>query len=106
LKSEAERGQPFRTLEERMVKYQRECDERARAELASQMERFKELELSRIRLEEAAKYREALNNERLNLERKMNEKMDKMRTKEQEMNDALQKKEQVLISISKWQEGY
>ena len=36
-KMESERAQPYRTLEERMIKYKRECDERARADLAAQV---------------------------------------------------------------------
>ena len=48
-----------------------------------------------MRLEESSKYREALNNERIILEKKFSEKMEKLRAREVEANDALIKKEQV-----------
>lgn len=53
----AERAAPFKSLEERMLKYKRECDAQYKADLEKEIMRLKEFELSKIRMEEAAKYR-------------------------------------------------
>ena len=37
MKSEAERSAPYRSLEERMIKYQRDCDERAKSEVQTEV---------------------------------------------------------------------
>jgi len=54
--SEAERGNPARGVEERMAQYQRECDERARTEIAAEVERLRETEISHARSEERAHF--------------------------------------------------
>ena len=56
-KAEVERIMPFKTLEERMLKFKRECEQQYRNDLESEIRRLKEFELSKIRMDEAQKYR-------------------------------------------------
>jgi hypothetical protein len=44
---------PFKTLEERMLKFKRECEQQYRNDLESEIRRLKEFELSKIRMDEA-----------------------------------------------------
>ena len=65
---------PFKALEERMMKYKREQDQKYQDDLEREIKRRKEFEVSKIRMEEAQKYREKLNEftdemERLHLEK-------------------------------------
>lgn len=53
----SERMMPFKTMEERMVKYKREVDERARAEIAAETANIREIEVAAVRLEEQNKNR-------------------------------------------------
>lgn len=48
----SERMMPFKTMEERMLKYKREVDERARAEIAAEIANIREIEVAAVRLEE------------------------------------------------------
>ena len=52
-KSDIEKLMPFKTLEERMIKYKHECELQYRFDLESEIRRLKEFELSKIRMEEA-----------------------------------------------------
>jgi hypothetical protein len=52
-KVEVERVMPFKSLEERMLKYKRECDTKYKEDLESEIKRLKEFELSKLRMEEA-----------------------------------------------------
>ncbi len=56
-RQETERLIPFKTLEERMIKYKREIEQKARDDLESEIRRLREFELSKLRIEEAQKYR-------------------------------------------------
>jgi len=57
----AERAMPFKTLEERMMKYKRESDNKYKADLDREIARLRDFEVSKIRMEEAQKYRDKLN---------------------------------------------
>lgn len=59
---------PFKTLEERMLKYKKEVDQKAREDLESEIRRLKEFEMSKLRIEEAQKYRQKLQEYRDELE--------------------------------------
>jgi hypothetical protein len=56
-KLEVERVLPFKSLEERMMKYKRECDAKYKEDLEGEIRRLKDFEMSKIRMEEAQKYR-------------------------------------------------
>lgn len=55
-----ERAAPFKSLEERMLKYKREMDAKYQADLEKEIARLKEFELSKLRMEEAQKYRKKM----------------------------------------------
>jgi len=50
---QVERAMPFKTLEERMTKYKRECDKKYAEDLQKEMARLRDFEVSKIRMEEA-----------------------------------------------------
>jgi hypothetical protein len=52
-RSVVERLMPFKTLEERMLKYKQECDMQYKMDLESEVRRLKEFELSKMRMDEA-----------------------------------------------------
>lgn len=52
------------SIEERMLKYQRECDQRMRQMVEAQIAHFKETEISNMRVEEANKFRKQLSDMR------------------------------------------
>jgi hypothetical protein len=56
-----ERAMPFKTLEERMMKYKRESDQKYEVDLQKEVQRLRDFEVSKIRMEEAQKYRQKLN---------------------------------------------
>ena len=56
-KSDIERMMPFKTLEERMLKYKQECEMQYKMDLESEVRRLREFEVSKIRMDEAQKYR-------------------------------------------------
>lgn len=58
---QAERAMPFKTLEERMMKYKREADAKYKSDLEKEIARLRDFEVSKIKMEEAQKYREKLN---------------------------------------------
>lgn len=92
-KIEAERMMPYKTLEERMVKYKRECDERARQEVLSEVARVREIEVSHVRLEEAARYRTKLNDFRSELDVIHEQKVRELKIREQETLERWKAKE-------------
>eukprot|EP01041_Mallomonas_annulata_P008687 gene8687-17946_t len=59
-KKDLERLTPVRTIEERMLIFQREVEERYRRELTAQLEYIRENEISKMRLEENQKARASL----------------------------------------------
>ena len=50
---QVERAMPFKTLEERMMKYKRECDQKYQDDMEKEIKRLKDFETSKIRMEEA-----------------------------------------------------
>jgi hypothetical protein len=54
---EVERLMPYKSLEERMLKYKKELDLKYANDLESEVRRLKEFEMSKMRIEEAQKYR-------------------------------------------------
>ena len=52
-------------IEEKMLRYKKECDERMRFEINSEIVRIREAEMSTVRIEEAGKYRQMLQKVRI-----------------------------------------
>eukprot|EP00899_Mesostigma_viride_P026478 jgi/Mesvir1/7014/Mv09146-RA.1 len=82
-KVEAERLLPYRTLEERMVKYRKECDDRAREEIAVQVARVRQFEVGSVKMEEAARYRRQLEEARADLEAIHADRLERLREREE-----------------------
>lgn len=57
IKRDAEKSSPTKSIEERMIQFQRECEERYRRDTESYLNYMKETEISKVRLEEAQKAR-------------------------------------------------
>ena len=81
---EAERVMPFKAMEEKMLKFQRECELRYKNELESEIHRLKTYEVSQIRLEEGQKYRTKLVEYREELEGVHSQKLKDLKAREQE----------------------
>ncbi len=68
-----------------MSTYAQECEAHAAAEVAAAVERVRELEVGAARREEAAKGRRALEAQRRELEQLHQDKLAKLRAREEEM---------------------
>ena len=55
-----ERAAPYKNLEARILKVRDELEQRYKNDLANESTRLREFEVSRIRMEEAARYREKM----------------------------------------------
>lgn len=84
------------TLEERMLRYQRECDTRMRNELAQEISRIREIEISSLRIEEANKYRQQLQKIRTEQEDYWKHQLDALKEREREYKERLAIREKEL----------
>jgi hypothetical protein len=91
---------PFKTLEERMLKYKRDCDQRMREELLAEVSRVREVEMSHVRLEEAAKYRAKLQEFRNELDRMHKEKMKEIQMREKDTQDRCNQRDREIEGAS------
>lgn len=92
-RTEIERIMPFKSLEERMLKFKRECETKYKEELESEVRRLKEFEMSKLRMEEAQKYRLKLQEYRDEMESLHIDKLKELKAKEQEAWDRIKHKE-------------
>jgi len=81
-----ERLTPSRGIEERMLSYQRECDERAQKNLVTHMALFRETQLAKIRLEESQRARLDLQTLRIEMEADYQRRMAVQVEREEEMS--------------------
>jgi len=93
---EMERLVPLQTIEERMLKYQRECEERSRMEIQAEVARVREIEISHMRIDEATKCRSQLEKAREELEKLHLTRLQELRAKEHEMRERFVAKDQEL----------
>ena len=70
--SKEEKNNPDKSTHERMLSYQRDCDERLKRDLDIQMNLFRNHESTRIRLEEAEKARQSFMAEKIELDSSKN----------------------------------
>lgn len=63
-----ERAAPYKNLEARILKVRDELEQRYKNDLANEITRLREFEVSRIRMEEAARYREKMESFRVEME--------------------------------------
>lgn len=92
----SERQLPFREVEERVIKYKREVDAKARLDLAAEVARVKEVEMASIKLEESAKYRTKMQEYRNELEQMHKDKLEKLKQREADVQEKCKRKEQDL----------
>jgi hypothetical protein len=76
-------------LEERMAKYKKDCDERMRYEINSELTRIKEVEISAVRIEEAAKYRQLLQKMREEQEQHWKTQIEILKDREKEQRERI-----------------
>ena len=80
-----ERAAPYKSLEERMLKFKQECENRYKNDLQS--------EISRIRIEEAARYRDKMDSFRTEMENLHIEKVKELKMREEAAMDRIKSKE-------------
>jgi len=97
-RAESGRLFPFKSMQERLVKIEKEYEDKYQKLLREQLERFKETELSRLKIEEANKYREQISFWTQEQEKKYQERYEKLKQRELETLEVLKKKE---MDISK-----
>ena len=61
--AQLQRQEPRSNVEERLVSFQKRCDENAKKEISSEIERIRSVEIERMKMEERAKYRAMLDSE-------------------------------------------
>ena len=76
-----------------MLKYKQECDARYQTDLQNEMRRLKEFEVSRIRMEEAAKYRDKMEAFRQEMETMHLDKVRELKQREENAMDRLKSRE-------------
>jgi oral-facial-digital syndrome 1 protein len=97
---QVERSMPFKTLEERMMKYKAECDLKYQNDLEKEIQRLKDFEVSKIRMEEAQKYRSKLTQFTEEMEKLHLEKVKELKTREQETVLRIKEKERQVEQVA------
>lgn len=90
------RGLSEGNIEERMAKYRKECDERVRIEINSELVRIREVEISAVRIEEASKYRQQLQKARSEQEEFWQNQLESLKDRERELRERIQIREKDL----------
>ena len=78
-----------KSMEELMMKYRRECDERAAEHIKRETERIRNTEIAQMRLEESEKYREEMILARERMERTFEERSARLRCREESIDQRL-----------------
>eukprot|EP00697_Spironema_sp_BW2_P008922 gnl/Spiro4/23656_TR11698_c0_g1_i1.p1 gnl/Spiro4/23656_TR11698_c0_g1~~gnl/Spiro4/23656_TR11698_c0_g1_i1.p1 ORF type:complete len:745 (-),score=260.53 gnl/Spiro4/23656_TR11698_c0_g1_i1:48-2282(-) len=84
------------TLEERMYRYERECEARMQATLTAEVERIRELEVAQMRLQEHDRHQRALADCRAELEKKYSERLERLAAREKEFDQRVSAREREL----------
>ncbi|CAM6095685.1 unnamed protein product [Calypogeia fissa] len=92
----AESRMTFRTLEERLNTFRQEFETRVDAEVALQVSRIREYEISAVRLEEEGRYRRQLTREREELEQIHKTRLERIREREESLMEQLVAKEKAI----------
>lgn len=95
-----ERAMPFKTLEERMMKYKREMDSKYQDDLQREIQRLKDFEVSKLRMEEAQKYRNKLTEFTDEMEKLHLEKVKELKHREQETLQRIKNKEREVEHVA------
>lgn len=97
---QVERAMPFKTLEERMMKYKREMDGKYQDDLKREMQRLRDFEVSKIRMDEAQKYRNKLSEFTDEMEKLHLEKVKDLKHREQETIQRIKNKEREVETVA------
>lgn len=97
---QVERAMPFKTLEERMMKYKREMDTKYQEDLEREIKRLRDFEVSKIRMDEAQKYRNKLAEFTEQMESLHLEKVKELKTREQETIQRIKNKEREVETVA------
>eukprot|EP00047_Mylnosiga_fluctuans_P010731 m.17695 g.17695 ORF g.17695 m.17695 type:complete len:1149 (+) comp3268_c0_seq2:2-3448(+) len=81
-KGEVDKRDTIRAAEDRMLAFQRECEDRARAQVEDEINRFRASEAARIRAEETLKHQQQMDDARLAMERSFSLREDAARKRE------------------------
>jgi len=95
-----ERAAPYKQMEQRINKIKHDLEARYRTDLESEVRRMKEFELSKMRMEEAAVYRDKLDNFRSEMEHLHIEKVKELKQREQAASDRLKSREQEIEKLA------
>lgn len=95
-----QRSMPFKSLEERMVRYKRECEAKYQQDLENEIRRLKEFELSKLRMDEAQKYRAKLQEYRDEMETLHQDKLRELKLRESEAWERIKNKEREMEKMS------
>ena len=77
-----QRAAPFKEMEQRILKAKQELEQRYKNDLANEITRLREFEVSRIRMEEAQKYRDKMESFRAEMEHLHLEKVKELKIRE------------------------
>ena len=92
-KKDIERAAPYKSMEQRMLNYKKELEARYQNDLQTQIRRMKEFELSRIRIEEADRYRDKMEAFRMEMENLHLEKVKELKQREENAMDRIKHRE-------------
>ncbi|GAB5359668.1 hypothetical protein AAMO2058_000562800 [Amorphochlora amoebiformis] len=92
---EKENALPYLTMEERMQKYRRDTDARAKKEIQDEVERIRATQISQMRVEERMRYRRELEVVQSQIEDMYKERLTELREKEERMQNDLKRKSQI-----------
>ena len=95
-----ERAAPYKQMESRILKIRAELEARYKTDLESEVRRLKEFELSKMRMEEAAIYRDKLDNFRSEMEQMHIDKVKELKLREQAAQDRLKSREQEIEKLA------
>jgi len=96
----SERAAPFKSLEERMVKYKREMDDKFKQDLDKEIARLREFEVSKIRMEEAMKYRKKMEEFTAEMQEVHLKNVRELKGRENETLNRIKEKERVLEQVA------
>ena len=83
----------YNDLESKMNKYKLDYDRKMKEQLAREVQRIKEVEISNVRLEESNKMREKINQSRQEMEKSFREKLESLKERERNFNTRVKDRE-------------
>lgn len=89
-----DRAAPYKQMEARILKVKNELEQRYKNDLANEITRLREFEVSRIRMEEAARYRDKMESFRTEMEHMHLEKVKELKLREQQAMERIRARDQ------------